>query len=320
MPASEVRPGDVFIAHTISYAYLVGLFRWYRDLDVPHVSLRVVLRFPPNHLAGEYISILEPFYAYALGLYKTLPEGKDARFFTDWNILSKYYEDLAGLKMGLVPISIDFSDFPEQEPLTDLDQRPLRFGFLGAARPEKGFELLPEAIHRYQVARAARGLDTSHFIIQTHSGETGTVDALEKTPGVQTLPFCVLGVDYYRLLGMCDVVLICYDPESYYLRSSHILVEALGMARPVIATRDTWMEDELRTHLGFPVGTLVDGFHAEALADAMLQFADNAPHFASNAGFASNLVRLKHNSIVFMDTLLATPWPASISGTTRAAS
>ena len=119
---------------------------------------------------------------------------------------------------------------------------------------------------------------------------------------------------------MCDVVLICYDPESYYLRSSHILVEALGMARPVIATRDTWMEDELRTHLGFPVGTLVDGFHAEALADAMLQFADNAPHFASNAGFASNLVRLKHNSIVFMDTLLATPWPASISGTTRAAS
>ncbi len=116
------------------------------------------------------------------------------------------------------------------------------------------------------------------------------------------------------------MVLICYDPVSYYLRSSHILVEALGMARPVITTRDTWMEDELRTHLGFPVGTLVDGYNSQALADAMLRFAANAQDFASNAAFASNLVRLKHNSIVFMDALLATPWPVASSGTTRAAS
>ena len=320
LPESEIRPGDVFIAHTISYAYLVGLFRWYRNLKVPNVSLRVVLRFPPNHLAGDFLAILEPFYAYALGLYNTLPEDKDARFFTDWNILSKHYEDLSGLKMGLVPISIDFADFPEQKPITDLDQRPIRFGYLGAARQEKGFDLLPEAIHTYQVARAAQGLDTSQFIIQTPEGGAETVDALAALPGVQMLDQCVFGGDYHHLLSLCDVVLICYDPVSYYLRSSHILVEALGMARPVIATRDTWMEDELRTHLGFPVGTLVDGYNSQALADAMLRFAANAQDFASNAAFASNLVRLKHNSIVFMDALLATPWPVASSGTTRAAS
>jgi len=320
LPESEIKPGDVFVAHTISYAYLIGLFRWYRCLKVPNVSLRIVLRFPPHHQAGEFFSIVEPIYAYALSLYNTLPEDKDARFFTDWNILSKYYEDLSGLKVGTIPISIDFADFPEQKPITDLDQRPIRFGYLGVARQEKGFDLLPEAIRSYQAERAARGLEPDKFIIQTPGAGTEVLAELHSLSGVQTLDNCVFGADFHRMLEICDVVFIPYDPESYYLRSSHILIEALGMARPVITTRDTWMEDELRTHLGFPVGTFMERFDSESLADAMLAFADNAQAYASNAAFASHLVRLKHNSIVFMDALLATPWAMSISGTTRAAS
>ena len=319
LPESAVQPGDVFVMHTTSFVHLVGLYRWYRDLQVPQVSLRVLLRYPAYTHAEGQRELTELLCGFGLRLFKDLPEDKDVRFFTDWSRLSQYYLELSGIQMDVLPISIDSPSFPKVQRPSPAAERPLRFGFIGNGRADKGFSLLPEAIQTYRAARIAAGHPDDEFLVQATDGGPEIIQQLEQIPGVQLLHDFVVGADYQQRIQQCDVVLVCYDPVAYHLRSSHILVEALGLGCAVITTQGTWMSDEIRSHLGFPVGTLVEQFNAPSLADAMVRFAANADYFLANAAFASNAVRLKHNSIAFMDFLLDTPWPESVTGVRRAA-
>ena len=176
------------------------------------------------------------------------------------------------------------------------------FVLAGNARREKGFDLLPGAIQHYY-----RHGGSGSFIIQAiDSWEQETGRDLEKFgPIVKVLGQAFSRSDYFRLLESSDAVLLAYDPARYRLRTSHILVEALGAGRPVITTGGTWMEEELSRWGDAPPGVVAEHYNSDALGQALLTFEKNQSAIQHRAWQIAPEVRKKHNAAAFISALLA---------------
>jgi hypothetical protein len=129
---------------------------------------------------------------------------------------------------------------------------PLHFIYLGDARAEKGFPHLPRIIQDLWADYVERG--RVRFSLQSYfnipQGESPVLVAcaqLEGYPGDKVLLIdqALTSERYWELLIEGDAVLLPYDPDHYYARSSGIFVEALAAARPVIVPAGTWMALQL---------------------------------------------------------------------------
>lgn len=121
--------------------------------------------------------------------------------------------------------------------------------YLGDARTEKGYRYLPHLVADLAVdGPPARFTFQSNFNVP--GGEPAPAVAraqLAAFPEDQvrlvTLPMS--GDEYRRLLLDADVVLIPYDRDNYYARSSGVFAEALVAGKPVVVPAGTWMATEL---------------------------------------------------------------------------
>jgi glycosyltransferase involved in cell wall biosynthesis len=163
-------------------------------------------------------------------------------FYTDTTELTDQYERLGLFRFHTLPI-------PHTHSSSDciLHARPLRLTYLGDARTEKGFGLLPHLVRRLTNTCLATG--KAHFIVQCNynipDGEPKARLArtqLELAPEFVTLYKQPLTSQAYRrLLLSSDLLLLPYDPVNYYARSSGILVESLAAGIPVIVPSGCWL-------------------------------------------------------------------------------
>ncbi|WP_376967229.1 hypothetical protein ABNQ39_35575 (plasmid) [Azospirillum sp. A26] len=123
-------------------------------------------------------------------------------------------------------------------------------GYLGDARLEKGFHLIPAAIDRLDRDHVAPGL--LRFQLQSYvpqaRPELKILQALEhlrsmSRSAVRTLPRPLSVPEYNQLLDRSDFVLIPYTRLNYTARSSGIFTEALAAGKPVIVPAGTWMSE-----------------------------------------------------------------------------
>jgi glycosyltransferase involved in cell wall biosynthesis len=128
--------------------------------------------------------------------------------------------------------------------------------YLGDAREEKGFDLLPELISR--VEPLWRG-GACRFVIQAHPGLrpdrtrfNATVAALRQFPAeaVEVVEEVLDEAGYRSRLGEAAAVLTPFDPAAYERRSSSIVTEALANAIPAVAPAATWMADVIGENCG----------------------------------------------------------------------
>ncbi len=295
----HLRPGDTVLCHTISHLYLIGLIRWFAKLTVPGVRLRLVLRFPPSfQCAPTNRQAAETLFRY--GLERWAAHSGDAVLFADTPNLQRYYHDLAGVETRLVPVSIDFDQRHPPMATSEAPSGAPHFLFVGDGRPEKGFDLLPAAIEHFRES----GGD-GRFTIQCWGGAHETRAQLEALGDAVTLvDKPLVGEAYDRFLASGDAVLVPYSPDAYHLRTSHILVEALGCGLPVITTAGTWMADEL-VRFDADAGVLATRFDATAIAEAMLAFGSDRDRVSTKARAIAGDVRATHNAHTFCETLLA---------------
>ncbi|MBF0183890.1 MAG: radical SAM protein [Magnetococcales bacterium] len=299
-------PGDRVIIHTLYDNILIGLYDWLCSLPQRPAEVCILLRFPPNlMLTVRNIPFwVEPLFALGLQLLQTLQPM--VRFFVDSVTLRDYYRELAGIEATLLPISIDFTPLerlpaalpaPEQGKTTVL--------FLGEARGEKGFSLLPEAIQRVQAVTDAVEFDIHITNIQEQ--DLPVLESLRRfTSGVRLSENVRLyGEAYFAKIRAADAVLIPYAQLSYTYRTSHIMVEALGAGRPVVVTgAGSWMEQFLQSLHPFPA-VVMEAFSAHSLAEAVLTLHRQKQPLQQAAESVAAQIRAEHNLPRFMAMLLS---------------
>ncbi|MGH9721182.1 MAG: hypothetical protein ACRD8O_13285 [Bryobacteraceae bacterium] len=170
-------------------------------------------------------------------------------FYTDTSELSDQYNRLASGVFRTAPI-------PHTWPPLRIPERsgPLRLLYLGDSRREKGYHYLP---HLALDLTHERFAGRAEFILQSNfnikGGEPESVVARSQLdvirPGVVLLPSALTSEEYADYVRSADIILLLYDEENYYARSSGILVEALGAGVPVVAPAATWMSRQFLPEL-----------------------------------------------------------------------
>lgn len=179
-------------------------------------------------------------------------------FYTDTQELTDSYSTATGVRFRTLPIPfrhelIDSAAaaLPSRAPG---EAHAFTFLYLGDARTEKGYHLLPglarALYHRgtHAARPGARLVAQSNF--NTPGGEPRPRVARNQLtafpPDVVELHETPLAPDrYYALLSGCDAVVIPYDAECYKRRSSGVFAEALAAGKPVVIPAGTSMASAL---------------------------------------------------------------------------
>lgn len=247
----NVTPDDHIFIHTIGIEQVEEVYNLLRTdtlLSKPrfHIMLRRDIEDPlvVNAKGMGLKKLLQQFYE-----SKFWPE--KIQFYTDTEDLVQRYNTLSNIIF--YKISIPF----RQEKLKDFSKNkssysPVNIVYLGDARPEKGYHHLPDIINALWKDYIKPG--KIKFTIQSNfniEGGLGNIRAarlqLERYPSqkVTLIKEAMSSDDYYQLLGEADLLILPYDANSYRVRTSGILTEALAAGKPVVVPADSWLAKQV---------------------------------------------------------------------------
>ena len=167
--------------------------------------------------------------------------GSKLRLLADTAPLTQVWSAGLGLPVAVAPLPVVAPPVRASAPA-----EPPHLVFVGGARAEKGYALLPGLVR--SLAGAAR--------FTVHSGAIGPADdpmvqrahlALHAMvgPGLMLLERPLSAEEYGALLADADLILLPYDAPTYGPRSSGILAEARAIGVPAVVPADCWMADEV---------------------------------------------------------------------------
>ena len=304
------QANDLIVMHTVLGNQMVGFYLWYRDLPEPKPRVCMILRFPPwFHLTREHHEVAVALDRHALSLWTAFPSDR-VMIAADNRGLAKFYGKLAGFEIPDLPIPIRYphpgagcrsagspgaSGSPASSGL-----RPPHFVYLGEAREEKGIHLVHEALRR-----RLPELEGVRFTIQCGRPEL-LGDLLEQwrreLPEVDFIDRNLTEAEYLSLLADADSILVPYRPDIYDVRTSHVFLEAVGAAKPVMITAGTWMDLEL-SRLGH-IGVKATVFSGDGVSDGLVALASQWRTLADHAPAAAERCRALHNPQEFFRRLL----------------
>lgn len=238
-----------------------------------HTGFGDLYRALPEYLVGSnwsdkpYLHICTPYDldtmpgkdpgSALLDLFKTLRTlpavDKKIFFWAETPQLATHYTLTYGFNMRAMPLPPPHGSEQDKEE-TDSDHMTAMY--LGAAREEKGFLLLPQIAEKLYEKYGRTG--RLRFIVQCSPQIIGYLPsiktAIEKLasfpPGYVTLIDTVLDEkDYHAYLQTSDVVLLMYNKKNYRIRGSGIAVEAVCAGKCILTHKGTFGES-LITHGG----------------------------------------------------------------------
>lgn len=163
--------------------------------------------------------------------------------------------------------------------------RPLRVGYLGGPRKEKGGDLIPDIIKQLRVkcARDAPGL-TVEFVMQKPKTRMrlrslryqfalycgARFGLWSKNFLVKFLPPDLDSKAFQRVLESVDVLLLPYNDQAYRNRGSGIIIDGVMAHKPLVHTAGMKMSD------------LLDHGNAERSEQAAVSYADKVVNVLIN--------------------------------------
>jgi glycosyltransferase involved in cell wall biosynthesis len=313
------RPGDVVLIPNAGPRQMLGLaLLLQRRPILQTLQYVLILRYSMIGAAGP-LALRKPAldkesaerHALAMGILQRADQGGSVRFATDSEGLANEYKGFAKRPIEVLPIPHTQESPPATPPegIPARVPRRVRLVFLGDAREEKGFELLPGLI------RAVRGdaaLAAVEFVVQAyvsshyHQRMAGAIEeiARQKPPQVQLVRSALTPGAYQALLHSADLVLLPYDAVTYRSRTSGPFVEALCANKPVIVPGDSWMSRQLgdsRAGATFASGSAQDLARAVRAAVAVL-----AVHTTAAAALGARF-REFHNPRNFLHHVMNAP-------------
>ncbi len=282
--SSRCGERDHILIHTLSESELSGLAAALAGrTDLPH--LHVVLRYDA-----------QPGFERALAAVHSDPLlARRCRFWTDTGQLAEHYRGLGVAEIGVLPIPHCLPDRPDD--LIQRSPKPLTLGYLGGARGDKGFDLLPSLVEA--LADDYLATDRIRFRIQSNYGLSLEEQQMARATarlarfqrcGVELIGQALDVSSYQRLLFSSDIVLLPYRADVYRRRSSGILIQAAAAGIPTVVPKATWLESEA------PVGAHVTFGEAVTLAEATRYAIENHGGLDAAARAATPRVRNKHDA------------------------
>jgi hypothetical protein len=176
-----------------------------------------------------------------------------ARFYTDTKQLTDQYNFLGVAPFETMPVPVAYDQINSLDSLGET--AVVNITYLGDARDEKGFDLLPTVVEYYVASNALppRSLNGKwrqcRFSFQSNfnvpGGEPKSRVAKQILAGYPDLVNLMEGPfsspDYSRLLLQSDIVVVPYDADSYGARSSGVFYEAVAAGKPVVVPAKTSM-------------------------------------------------------------------------------
>ncbi len=304
--------GSILFAHMIFRHQLPALAQLVLEQS-PHGPLEIILllRYQPafydNPACARAFAQLEAAAA----------SGRRVRLASDSARLARELSSLTRLPIEVMPIPHTaqiHAGGPDPSP-----DRPLRFVTLGNARDEKGFVEILDAIRLLREAGELEGLE---FTLQANDAAPDVQRAIDsfsmvQPPQVTLLRHALSPEDYEAELLAADVILVPYWREIYRARTSGVFLEAMAAGKIVIATRDTWMSDELARH---GAGVLVDDHDPAAIANAIRDVRARLPALRRAARLGRTQVLERHNPDALIRQAVNGPAPeerAAADGTVQ---
>jgi glycosyltransferase involved in cell wall biosynthesis len=253
----DLSPGDHVFVHSIGFTEVEDILTFAMTCERSRLPVfDILLRRDPEEISHDprafkrFVAYVKAFKG--LGFW---PE--TARFFTDTQELSERYASATGIPFATLPIPFDQdamrSALAARPPKTR--DEPLTVGYLGDARPEKGFQFLPmvaaKLMHSYLSSGQVRLRVQANFNLP--GGETPAMPearrALERFgPAVELLNDPLDQDEYYRQLAGMDIIVLPYLAERYCRRSSGIFVQAAAAGKVVVVPSGTTMAAEARRY------------------------------------------------------------------------
>lgn len=253
-----------------------------------HTGFGDLYRALPGYLAGSnwldkpYLHICTPYDldtmpgkdqgSALLDVFKTLRTkpavDKKVFFWAETPQLATHYTLTYGFNMRAMPLPPPHGIELDQKETASEVMTAL---YLGAAREEKGFLLLPQLAERLYEKYGRTG--RLRFVIQCSPQIIGylpaikvAIEKLSSFPGdyVKLIATVMDEKDYNTCLQGSDVVLLMYNKNNYRIRGSGIAVEAICAGKCILTHKGTFC-DSLITHEG--------GAAAEDINEAVDQLA-----------------------------------------------
>jgi len=229
--------------------------------------LVLLLRYPPAYYAAESL-----FGKLAFRALERAYEKGVLRLATDSSRLAKEFAEYCYVPPEIFPIPHTAATETERDVQNVAGKRTIRFASLGNARAEKGIleilaatRMLPRTIEDQNV----------EFLLQVNDPDAQCRSEIfrfrQDAPSNVTFIDRALSSDEYRrALESVDVVLAPYWRDIYQSRTSGIFLEAVAAGKPVVATKDTWMEDELSK---YGAGSVTHDRDPQDLASTIIRVA-----------------------------------------------
>ncbi|MDE3076557.1 MAG: glycosyltransferase, partial [Chloroflexota bacterium] len=248
----ELRQGDLVFLPNLSLPDVLALARYFRSNNESagpswHLLFRRDARYTeddrrdPLTASGRIRASLKELCASLAG--------QRVGLYTDTDRLTAQYNGLEVATFSTLCIPVNPAIGPN--PNRSLD-RPLQIAYLGDARREKGYQLLPDLVEELRDRYLAAG--RIRFLIQSNlpRGVADPVILRARTSlrnhdpsHVQLIETPLDPSDYEHAMAESDVIVLPYDPERYQARSSGVFAEALSAAIPVLVPEGTWMSAQL---------------------------------------------------------------------------
>lgn len=238
-----VKP-DLILIHTLSFAQILSVGV---ELKMVACPIKLVLRYDPR---GPGLRGKIKFWTlkFIFRLIRDVP----IQFFTDTEGLTETYRELFHIHVKTLPIVHHFKQVHSY-----LKPRPNAV-YLGDAREEKGFHLLPafiEIAHKlnpdivFTIQIHMTGSHNSNLNIQNTALQLENM-RLQKPNHIILLQGELAEESYLAILAEASHVLLLYDVKSYQLRSSGILAQALSHGTQAVAPYGTSLAEIIKQYEG----------------------------------------------------------------------
>jgi glycosyltransferase involved in cell wall biosynthesis len=264
---------DLLLLHSVSAANLAGLAA---ALPAARLgAIAIVLRRTPEEMDRDDAGPL-PIEAILTGLAAHF--GQRLRLLADTTPLALLWSAAANRPVATAPLPVVAPPVRDAPP-----GRPPHLLFVGGARVEKGYGLLPKLVQT--LAGEAR------FTIHSGPDDTGSDPLVQRAhrqlralggTGLMLLERPLAPAEYLNQLHAADLVLLPYDARAYGPRSSGILAEARAAGVPAVVPVGCWMADAVGADTALTFCGGAAGFVA-AVRDALARLSALQEEWAAAA-------------------------------------
>jgi glycosyltransferase involved in cell wall biosynthesis len=308
---AEHAPFDLVFCHTVSDFELIGWDRCLRRTPF-RSRLAIMERLTPGFASRSRLKVrLHPYWRlkpHYLGAIRRRLGDDRFLLLTDSSLLAGDYARVYPHRIATLPLPLARAvavDEPEARPGR---RGSLRIGYLGDARPAKGFALLPALAERLLQGEPG-GLT---LVIQciTNEYEPGVkppgldrlVEMAEMSgAGIELVHGALTEAAYFELFRSLDLVVLPYIDRHFDEGTSNVFAEALALGKPVVVPSGTWMADQLRRAGAGVEFRRGDG---EALVAAVGEAVRGYDELAARAAATARSWREQHNPDSLVDRLL----------------